>query len=114
MTHSFDIEHAEKYGVGESIMIGVLASKIKNRLVGKCLPLDQEKIFITCTISGFRKLIPYYSQKQTRLIISNLILAGVLEKSFRERIKSDRTCSYSFVSQEFLCNTIRSLEDGNG
>jgi hypothetical protein len=106
MIHSFDVEQAEKYGVGEAILIQNLIFWIeKNRANRK--HYHDGRTWTYNSVQAFSELFPYYSGKQIRKIIENLIEAGVIRKGFWSDNLADRSTWYAFENEsEFLSEPI--------
>jgi len=99
MTHSFDIEHAEKYGVGEAIMIQNMAFWIeKNRANRK--HFHDGRTWMYNSVKAFMILLPYYSSEQIRRILERLVSYGVLMKGNYSENLGDRTSWFAFQNEE--------------
>jgi len=114
MNHSFDIDTAVKHGVQEAIFINHFQFWIlKNKANGvHCI---NERTWTYNSLSAFEKLFPYWSAKQIRRILDNLVESGVLVKDSFNKNPHDRTTWYAFMDESiFLSGQMNLPKRANG
>lgn len=101
MNHSFDIDHAQAYGLREAILIGNFQFWIgKNKANGR--HIYDGHAWTYNSVKAFSELFPYMSAKQIRGAILHLIEAGVLITGNYNANASDRTLWYAFSDESIF------------
>lgn len=99
MWHSFDIELAKEYGVGEAILIANFSYWIAhNRAHGK--NFHAGAYWMYNSVEKLTRIFPYFSAKQIRRITDNLVERGVMKKASFNKEKFDRTSWYAFINED--------------
>lgn len=99
MNHSFDVGHAQAYGLHEAILIHNLQFWIqKNRANGR--HLHDERTWTYNSAKAFADLLPYLSDRQIRRALDNLVELGVLVKGNYNASTYDRTLWYAFAKED--------------
>jgi hypothetical protein len=102
MEYSFDIDFAKKYGVDEAIMIKSFQYWIRLNKANKSNFYDGH-YWTYNTISALSELFPFWSEKQVRTILQNLLKLNILIKGNYNKFGFDRTIWYAFENEaEFL------------
>ena len=102
MEYSFDIDFAKKYGVDEAIMIKSFQYWIRLNKANKSNFYDGH-YWTYNTISALSELFPFWSEKQVRTILQNLLKLNILIKGNYNKLGFDRTIWYAFQNEaEFL------------
>jgi len=102
MEYSFDIDFAKKYGVDEAIMIKSFQYWIRLNKANKSNFYDGH-YWTYNTISALSELFPFWSEKQVRTILQNLLKLNILIKGNYNKFGFDRTIWYAFQNEaEFL------------
>ena len=103
MTHSFDIEHALKYGVNESIMISNFQFWIqKNKANGT--HFHDGRTWTYNSVSAFKEIFPYWNNGQIRRCLESLVKQEVLVKGDYNKNRYERTLWYSFNDESIFLN----------
>jgi len=104
LQYSFSVEHAEKYGLNEAIMIHNFMYWIKinqannnNFINGRHWTYNSSK--------AFQKLFPFWTQKQIEYTLSKMVDTGILIKDCFNEDKRDRTGWYT-LADDFFSNCI--------
>lgn len=98
MDHSFNIEHAKKYGILEAILLKNLVFWIqKNRANEK--HLHDERYWTYNSITAWSELFPYASESQIRRSLDKLVSEGILMKGKYNSNPFDHSNWYAFVEQ---------------
>lgn len=98
MNHSFDIKHAEQYGIPEAILIANFQHWINHNRANE-KNFRNGRYWTYNSVKAFRDLFPYMSTKQIRRALDSLVNAEVLiEDCFNEN-KVDRTKWYAFKDE---------------
>lgn len=98
MNYSFDTEVAKEYGVNAAIMIKNFQFWIiKHRA-------EEKNFFDGCywtynSVRGWSELFSFWSPKQIRTILDNLVEKRVLKKGNYNQTPYDRTLWYAFVDE---------------
>jgi len=104
MEHLFNVEVAKKYGVNAAILIRHFQFWIiKNKTNKK--HLHEGRTWTYCSVKAFTKIFPYWSARQVRVILDNLIKEGVITKGTYSPKKYDKTTWYAFVEEEAFVNS---------
>mgnify|MGYP003287134660 CR=1 FL=1 len=99
MVYSFDIDVAKEYGVNEAIMIANLQFWItKNKANNK--GYYNNHYWTYNSKNALQKLFPFWTERQIRYILDNLINKGVLITANYNKNKYDKTLWYAFVDEE--------------
>lgn len=102
MHHSFDLNHAAKYGVEEAIMIHHFQHwiTVNQKLKRNC---HEDRTWTYQTIEELHAHFSYWTFKQVRRILTSLEDKNVLLSNNFNKTKYDRTKWYAFVNEgEFL------------
>lgn len=103
MTHSFDIDHALKYGVNESIMISNFQFWIhKNKANGT--HLHDGKTWTYNSVNAFKEIFPYWNNGQIRRCLESLVKQEVLVKGDYNKNRYERTLWYAFNDESIFLN----------
>lgn len=103
MTHSFDIDHALKYGVNESIMISNFQFWIqKNKANGT--HLHDGRIWTYNSVNAFKEIFPYWNNGQIRRCLESLVKQEVLVKGDYNKNRYERTLWYAFNDESIFLN----------
>ena len=105
MHHAFDVELAQKYGVDEAVLIAHFqywitynASRKQNFFKGKFWTYNSYK--------SLTVYFPYFTEKQIRRIVGNLIEKGVLITDNFNQNSYDKTMWYSFFDESVYLQNI--------
>lgn len=98
MHHSFDIAHANFYGVDEAIMISNFQYWLKKNWANGKHNHDG-RTWTYNSVSAYEKMFPYWTAKQIRRVIDSLITQGVLMRGEYNKSVYDRTSWYAFVDE---------------
>jgi len=102
MEYSFDIDFAKKHGVDEAIMIKSFQYWIRLNKANKSNFYDGH-YWTYNTISALSELFPFWTDKQVRSILQNLLKLNILIKGNYNKLGFDRTIWYAFQNEnEFL------------
>ena len=108
MNHSFNIEHAKKYGVNSAIILNNMIFWIaKNRANGK--NQHDGRTWTFNSVRAWSELFSYLSEKQIRTAIEKLIEVGVLIKGNYNEKGYDRTLWYAFKDESIYLDGIKPL-----
>jgi hypothetical protein len=98
MNHTFDIEHAIKYGIPEAVMISNFQYWItKNRANG--VHFYDGRTWTYNSVSAFSEIFPYMSEKQVRRAIASLIKESVLMTGNYNKAPTNHTLWYAFCDE---------------
>jgi hypothetical protein len=111
MNHSFDVDHAVKFGVPAAIIISHLQFWIRKNEANKHHFYDG-KYWTYNSIKAFTKLFPYWSKGQIERQLKKLMSANIVITANYNKSTYDRTVWYSF-SDHFLKTGNGFLENGN-
>lgn len=101
MHHSFDIQHASKYGIPEAVMIANFQWWIvKNAANGK--HQHEGRTWTYNSAKAFEALMPYMSNHQVRRTLDSLVEQGVIMKGNFNENPYDRTLWFAFVDESWL------------
>ncbi len=98
MEHSFDIDHASKYGVKEAIMIKFLRYWIMKNQANK-KHLHDGRTWTYNSFSALVELFPYWTEKQVRTVVQSLKDQNVIILGNWNETAYDRTMWYAFVDE---------------
>lgn len=105
MTYSFDIDHAQKWGVDEAILLHNFVFWIRhNRANGK--GFKEGRTWTYNTLDAFVALFPFWNRDKIYRIIKSLCEQGLLRKGNFNEKNYDKTCWYSLEDETLLqiCN----------
>ena len=98
--YTFSVEHAEKYGLNEAIMlhnfiywININKANNNNFINGRYWTYNSSK--------AFQKLFPFWTQKQIEYTLSKMVDTGILIKDCFNEDKRDRTAWYTLADNFF-------------
>ena len=98
--HSFNVELAQKYGVPAAIIIRHLQYwLIKNKANKDQKHFFDGRYWTYNSVEAFKKIFPYWSTRQIRTIIDNLVAEGVIVKRQLSGTGYDRRNWYAFVDE---------------
>jgi hypothetical protein len=98
MMHSFDIEHAQLYGMPEAVLITNFQHWItKNRANGT--HFHDGRTWTYNSVKAFSELFPYLSIKQIRRALAHLIEKSVLIAGNYNKTPTNHTLWYAFVDE---------------
>ena len=99
MTYSFDVDVAQEYGVNGAVMIKNFQFWImKHRAEEK--NFFDGRYWTYNSVRGWSELFCFWTPKQIRTILDNLVERGVLKKGNYNQTPYDRTSWYAFVDEE--------------
>ena len=102
MEYSFDVELAKRYGVDEAIMIKSFQYWIRLNKANNSNYYDGHD-WTYNTIKALSELFPFWSEKQVRAILQNLLNLKILIKGNYNKLGFDRTIWYAFDNEsQFL------------
>lgn len=103
MQYIFDVEDATKYGLDESIILYNMKFWItKNKANGT--HFYDEHTWTYNSVTAFKLLFPFWTEKQITRILKSLINKGVLITGNYNKIAYDRTLWYAFKDESILPN----------
>ena len=103
MNYVFSIDHAQKYGLEEAIMIQNFMFWIaKNKANNK--HQHKGRTWTRNTTKAFSILFPFWTQRQIERILNSLVRKGVIVVDNFNTIKYDRTKWYAFKDEAFFIN----------
>lgn len=109
MIHSFDIKIAKKYGINEALIYNhFLFWIIKNKANEK--NYKDGRYWTYSSIKALQNIFDYFSEKQIRTAINNLIDNKVLIKANYNSNPYDRTTWYAFVEEPYELSKISNTE----
>ena len=106
MDHHFNTEIAEKYGVGEAILLHNMCFWQKKNIANKNNYHDG-KYWVYNSIQAYSELFPYYTDRQIRSILKKLEDKGCLYVGRYNKMKIDRTKWYSVSDEIMLIHGIK-------
>jgi len=106
MDHHFNTEIAEKYGVGEAILLHNMCFWQKKNIANKNNYHDG-KYWVYNSIQAYSELFPYYTDRQIRNILKKLEDKGCLYVGRYNKMKIDRTKWYSVNDEIMLIHGIK-------
>lgn len=96
MNYSFDIDVAEKLGVNAAIVVQNLQFWIKKNEANNKHFYD-DRYWTFNSIKAWKDLFPFWSDRQIRKILDDLIGKGIIIKGNYNELKYDRTLWYAFT-----------------
>jgi len=101
MYHSFDIEHAKKYGVLEAILLQNLGFWILRNIANK--KHEHDGFYWTYnSISSFEELFPYVSARKIDIALKHLEDEKVIKTGNFNSAPYDRTKWYAIIDKDVL------------
>lgn len=101
MTHSFETEDAEKYGVNAAVILSNMRFWIAKNQANKRHEYDG-KTWTYNSVKAFGELFPYLSTKQIRTAIQKLVEAGEIGEGNYNKSSYDRTKWYCLLKKIHL------------
>jgi hypothetical protein len=101
MTHSFETEDAEKYGVNAALILSNIRFWIAKNKANKRHEYDG-KTWTYNSVKAFGELFPYLSAKQIRTEIQKLVEAGEIGEGNYNKSSYDRTKWYCLLKKIHL------------
>ena len=99
--HNFYVEDASKYGVDEAIFLfNIKYWCFHNKANDK--HFHDGRTWTYNSKKAYAKLFPYWSEKQIRRIINNLVKQGVILKGNYNKSPYDKTNWYALVEEETI------------
>ena len=103
MHYIFDVKDAEQYGLEESIMLynikyWITLNKANNT------NFNDGRTWTYNSVSAFKKLFPFWSERQIGRILKSLIDKHILITGNYNKISYDRTLWYAFSDEYILLN----------
>ena len=108
MEYSFDIKHAEAYGVGESIIIKNLQFWIKKNKANKDSNHDGRTWTYNSTIA-FQELFPFWTVSQIKRLLNSLVSQNVVIVGNYNKAKYDRTKWYAFKDEKLFIGNVKTI-----
>ncbi|PKM71909.1 MAG: hypothetical protein CVU92_07820 [Firmicutes bacterium HGW-Firmicutes-17] len=96
MNYSFDIGVAEKLGVNAAIVVQNLQFWIKKNEANN-KHFHDDRYWTFNSIKAWKDLFPFWSDRQIRKILDDLIEKGIIIKGNYNELKYDRTLWYAFT-----------------
>lgn len=112
MNHTFSVEHAVKYGLHESIMIGNLQFWLSKNRADKRNQYDG-RTWTYNTSNAFSELLPYFSSDAIDRIIKSLVKKGVIVLGNYNERAYDRTRWIAFVDEKEFLGPLRTESKGD-
>lgn len=101
MNYSFSIEHAQKYGVDEAIMLENFLFWIRQNVANNRHQYDS-RTWTYNSKKAFTKLFPFWSYDQVKGVLNSLIKQGVLVTGNYNKFGFDRTLWYAFKDENLF------------
>lgn len=101
VNYNFDVGHAEKYGLHEAIILNNLIFWIRKNIANNNNYFDGN-YWTYNSIRAFKVLFPFFSEKQIRTALNNLIEKGVIITGNYNKIGYDRTLWYAIIDKSIL------------
>jgi hypothetical protein len=100
--HSFEVEHARKYGLAEAVLIKNFKFWIEHNIDQK-YNFKDGRTWTYISLRELAKNFDYLSEKQVRTAIDHLVNEGVILKGNYNKLAIDKTLWYAFVNEsEFV------------
>lgn len=106
MDHHFNIEIAEKYGVGEAILLHNICFWQKKNIANN-VNYHDGRYWVYNSVQAYSELFPYYTDRQIRNILKKLEDKGCLHVGRYNKMKIDRTKWYSASDEIMLIHGIK-------
>lgn len=98
MNHFFDVKVAEEYGVEQAIMIANFQYWITHNAANK-KNFYKNKYWTYNSYKALSLIFPYWSEKQVRRILADLLEKQVLEADCFNKMDYDKTKWYAFINE---------------
>ena len=98
MVHSFDVEHAQEYGIIPAILIHHLKFWIIHNRANK-KHFHDGRTWTFNSVRAFKELFPYLTPKQTRTALETLRDRGVIVTGNYNTTRYDHTLWYAFSDE---------------
>lgn len=98
MTHHFKVALAKEYGIEAAILIDEFNYQISRNKANE-RNFHDGKYWTYNTLQAYTDIFPYFSIKQIRKIIDNLISSGILMKGNYNENPYNRTSWYAFTDE---------------
>lgn len=95
-SHSFNTEHAARYGLAEAVIINHLSRWIHDSAVRR-QNFHEGRYWTSLNVAAFRATCPYLTIKQIRRALDSLETQGVILKRKFRSLPLDQTLSYAFM-----------------
>jgi hypothetical protein len=96
--HSFEVEHAKRYGLAEAVLIKNFKFWIEHNIDQK-YNFKDGRTWTYISLKELAKNFDYLSEKQVRTAIDHLIKDKVLLKGNYNKLAIDKTLWYAFVEE---------------
>lgn len=96
--HSFEVEHAKRYGLAEAVLIKNFKFWIEHNIDQK-YNFKDGRTWTYISLKELAKNFDYLSEKQVRTAIDHLIKDEVLVKGNYNKLSIDKTLWYAFVNE---------------
>jgi hypothetical protein len=96
--HSFEVEHAKRYGLAEAVLIKNFKFWIEHNIDQK-YNFKDGRTWTYISLKELAKNFDYLSEKQVRTAIDHLIKDEVLLKGNYNKLSIDKTLWYAFVNE---------------
>jgi len=106
MDHHFNIEIAQKYGVGEAVILHNICFWQNKNIANKSNYHDG-KYWVYNSVKAYSDLFPYYTDRQIRTILKKLEDKRCLHVGRYNKMKIDRTKWYSASDEIMLIHGIK-------
>ena len=97
--HSFEVEHAKRYGLAEAVLIKNFKFWIEHNIDQK-YNFKDGRTWTYISLKELAKNFGYLSEKQVRTAIDHLIKDEVLLKGNYNKLSIDKTLWYAFVNEK--------------
>ena len=101
MVHSFDIEHASKYGLNEAIILYNIGYWIAKNTANE-KHFYEGRYWTYNSYPAFHKLLPYLSEKQIKSAIQGLEKLNILKSGNFNSEPYDRTKWYTIIDEDVM------------
>lgn len=98
MNHSFNIDVATEYGIGEAIFLENMVFWIRKNAANN-VNFNDGKFWTYNSQEALARLFPYWTRRQVQRIISNLESQELIIKGNYNKLKYDRTTWYSLTKK---------------
>lgn len=96
MFHFFDVDLAKKYGVNCAILLRTFDSLIAKNRADNVNYYDG-RYWTYISNRSLAELLPFFTEKQIRYAVDNLINEGIIMKGNYNKFSLDRTLWYAFT-----------------
>lgn len=111
-THQFSVEHAQKYGLRESILIANFQFWVSHNHANGTHAYDG-RTWTYNSVRAFEDLFPYLTNKQIRTSLDALVTLNVLVRGNYNEKPADRTCWFAFTDEFLAENPLPSRANGH-